>query len=568
MPMNWKEFEEATGLEVEPLPAFLEKATPLSDAEKRKIADQALLLMEELYVHLPLKRAMHAVDPVQRLKLLRRNVPAEREFHEELIEIFAGVRDLHTNYILPAPYRSATAILPFEIGEFLQGGRRRYVVLRTFLGFQDTNFKPGAILTHWSGVPFDRAVVINGERHAGSNVAARRARGFERMTIRPLMMSLPPDEEWVDVRFRSPSGDEHEARFDWHVVSPPAATEGPSSPSGALDLEGAAFGERLSVGVDVQTESVRVLKDQVVSDRIPKLLEAAKSALEGGAFESVSGVDFNQVSHFPDIFSFGSRPTAHGTFGYIRIATFDPRTTSAVPQERVGKFVSEFRRILGLVPDTGLILDVRGNGGGNIVAGERLLQMLTSKTIEPERLHFINTDLVLDMCKRLPSWFSKWTPSVERSLSTGAVFSQGWPIEEPSSYNDIGRQYQGPVVLVTDAFCYSTTDIFAAGFQDHEIGKVLGVDAATGAGGANVFDWDLLKLIFDNTSGSKPIEELPKGATLRVAIRRTTRVRDRSGQELEDLGVEPDVEHELTLEDLLDDDRDLVEVAGNILAGG
>ncbi len=40
--------------------------------------------------------------------------------------------------------------------------------------------------------------------------------------------------------------------------------------------------------------------------------------------------------------------------------------------------------------------------------------------------------------------------------------------------------------------CYSTTDIFAAGFQDNEIGKVLGVDESTGAGGANVWEYPLI----------------------------------------------------------------------------
>ena len=41
--------------------------------EREDIVEQALVLMEQLYVHLPLKRAMHAIDPVQRLKLLVRS---------------------------------------------------------------------------------------------------------------------------------------------------------------------------------------------------------------------------------------------------------------------------------------------------------------------------------------------------------------------------------------------------------------------------------------------------------------------------------------------------------------
>jgi C-terminal processing protease CtpA/Prc len=39
-----------------------------------------------------------------------------------------------------------------------------------------------------------------------------------------------------------------------------------------------------------------------------------------------------------------------------------------------------------------------------------------------------------------------------------------------------GQKYFGPVILIIDALCYSTTDMFAAGFQDHNIGEVLGAD--------------------------------------------------------------------------------------------
>ncbi|MFF3930493.1 S41 family peptidase [Streptomyces hirsutus] len=48
------------------------------------------------------------------------------------------------------------------------------------------------------------------------------------------------------------------------------------------------------------------------------------------------------------------------------------------------------------------------------------------------------------------------------------------------------------MVLITNARCYSATDIFAAGFQDHRIGPVLGTDENTGAGGANVWTHALL----------------------------------------------------------------------------
>jgi hypothetical protein len=52
---------------------------------------------------------------------------------------------------------------------------------------------------------------------------------------------------------------------------------------------------------------------------------------------------------------------------------------------------------------------------------------------------------------------------------------------------------------------------------------------------------------------------------MRVSIRRTTRVDERSGDPLEDLGVVPDEIHHLTRNDLLEGDEDLIEHAASIL---
>ena len=117
-------------------------------------------------------------------------------------------------------------------------------------------------------------------------------------------------------------------------------------------------------------------------------------------------------------------------------------------------------------------------------------------------------------------------------------------------------------MLVTDALCYSATDIFSAGFQDHGIGPVLGVAPNTGAGGANVVEHG--QLLQEWTGG--PLRALPGGAEFRVALRRSLRVGARSGQPVEDLGVIPDELHELTRRDLLGDNEDLVAHAGRVLA--
>ena len=121
---------------------------------------------------------------------------------------------------------------------------------------------------------------------------------------------------------------------------------------------------------------------------------------------------------------------------------------------------------------------------------------------------------------------------------------------------------------MTDARCYSATDIFAAGFQDHEIGPVLGVDDNTGAGGANVWTHGLLKQLLELPAPDpdSPYRALPRQANMRVSIRRTLRVGAQSGTPLEDLGVVPNMRHHMTRDDLLADNKDLLDRAGALLA--
>jgi hypothetical protein len=229
-------------------------------------------------------------------------------------------------------------------------------------------------------------------------------------------------------------------------------------------------------------------------------------------------------------------------------------------------------RLIGLLPQDGLILDVRGNGGGHIFASEFILQTLTPRPITPEPVQFICTPLNLTVVrqhKANPSGIDlgPWFRSMEQAVETGSAFSSAFPITPVEGANRRGQQYCGPVVLVTDARCYSATDIFAAGFQDHGIGPVLGVDDNTGAGGANVWPHSLLKQLLELPlpNPESPYEALPNGAAMRVSMRRTLRVGKLAGTPVEDLGVVPSHRHEMTRRDVLEDNIDLLDAAGALL---
>ena len=161
-----------------------------------------------------------------------------------MISIFVRLRDLHTNYVLPPPYSARVAFLPFHIEECFEGDPKKRVYMVTEISgmLSDPNFKPGVIVTHWNGIPMDTAVDINADREAGSNLDARHLRGLEALTQRGWGCLLPPDEEWVTVRYlpATGAGPAKEARFDWQVfIVPPSGSGGGGAAPGAARRGGA-----------------------------------------------------------------------------------------------------------------------------------------------------------------------------------------------------------------------------------------------------------------------------------------------------------------------------------------
>ncbi|MGW6575799.1 S41 family peptidase [Streptomyces sp. NPDC054945] len=526
------------------LETFLTGAGTLTLDQRMLLVDQALVLLEQNYVHLPLKVSMHAVNPVQRLRLVRRQLeqqtaatmPPEWVFHAELSKVFHSVRDLHTNYQLPAPFAGKIAFLPFLVEETTDGPEPRFLITRVVQGFSAPAFAPGVEVTHWSGVPIEQAVELNAARFAGGNAAARRSRGVESLTVRSLSAHLPPFEEWVTVSYVGTDGVARELRENWQIVENRPSAAGP---------EGEAS---LVLGLDHESEEVSRAKVMLF---VPHVIEQQLAVDAGRSPDTAAG---EIASTMPEVFTARTVQTPSGTFGHIRIHTFH------VPN--AGPFVEEFVRLIGELPQNGLIVDVRGNGGGSVWASELTLQTLTPRRITPEPFQFINTPLNLRICRSNPS-LRPWVNSMEQSVETGATFSAALPLTPEDLANQIGQQYFGPVVLITNARCYSATDMFAAGFQDHAIGTVLGTDDNTGAGGANV--WEQGQFIEDFPVASSPYLPLPNGAGMRVAIRRSLRVGERAGTPLEDLGVVPDERHRMTRRDLLEGNVDLMARAGELL---
>jgi hypothetical protein len=201
------------------LAKFRPTVTPLTPEERELLLEQAQSMLEQVYAHLPLKRAIYGIDPIQRLRLLKLHHPLmdERAFQSGLIDVFVSLRDLHTNYMLPSEYGQKYAFVPFRIEEFYEGKDRKYVVSWVSPVSQDRKLKAGMVVTHWNGSPIELAVTRNSDREAGSNPEARRARGVEALTLRWFGSSLPPDEDWVVLTYTDGKKN-YESKFHWEVI--------------------------------------------------------------------------------------------------------------------------------------------------------------------------------------------------------------------------------------------------------------------------------------------------------------------------------------------------------------
>ncbi|MFL6547996.1 MAG: S41 family peptidase, partial [Povalibacter sp.] len=389
------------------------------------------------------------------------------------------------------------------------------------------------------------------------------------MTIRPLARVLPPQEEWVLMTYRALDGRVLEIRLPWQIRSSTGTIAFTLPPLSAANVrasakssqrkrtgrtrESKAMASLTAYGIDVQMEAVNLSRRDLYAS-VPTRKRARRKA----GREDVQDLR----SSMPGALRARAIKIKGRHVGHLRIFTF------AVPD--ADAFVKEIVRLIAQLPSRALILDVRNNGGGLIWAAEQLLQIFTNRTIEPERAQLLNSSTTLQLA-RLNSTsthaaslnLQPWAESISRAVVTGAVYSEGFPITPPERANAIGQKYRGKVVLITDALAYSATDMFIAGFRDHEIGPILGVDDNTGAGGANVWSYPLLQQLFaDDETRWK---DLPGGCDLRVAARRMLRVGANAGMPLEDLGVVPDARHYLTRRDVLEQNQDLLEHAASLI---
>ncbi len=538
------------------LPRFLvEHPARLPPESRQSLLATLTLLLDQVYAHLPAKRARYGTDPVQRLRVLalRSADMTEDQFEHELFQVIVSLRDAHTTYAGPAARRPFVAVLPFLAEAY--GPTASPTFITSKIGpkhlVTDPTFGPEAELIAWNGIPFARAVTRWGENEAGGRPDSQLARALQSLTFRALGHGPPPDEHWVIITYR-PHGQRkaHEVRFEWRAVNPYDT----STLNRQHDHE--------PVAIDNAADAIR---------RAKQLLFAPQTWAEstGRTLTRPRTPRRNKVNRtveietpFPQYFRARivtlrnrKRPVSH-----LRLWTFQTQD--------VDQYLDEAARLLGLLADHPLIVDLRGNPGGRVAAAERLLQLLTPNHIEPTRFAWRATPLLAELATRSDNpRIEPWRQSIISAVETGETYAQPRPLTDPARCNDRSQIHPGPVLAVVDALTYSAGDLFAAGFADNNIGPIICAGAsATGAGGADVLDYPDLHALLKPALPAPLLTPMAELEGFTFAARRSTRTGPSDSMTIEDAGVAA-TPHRLTRQDLLEDNSDLLRRCSDLLNG-
>jgi hypothetical protein len=512
----------------------------LTRAERLRAIDGIERVIEGVYTHLPGKRARYAFDPVQRLRILRGQAAAltDEAFHIELADILTRLRDAHTRYVGPASLEDVSAVLPFYVEMTGSTAAPRYVVTQVTDERLARSFRAGVIALYWNGVPIDLAVQRWSEHEVGGRPDSQRANAVLSLTMRSLQYGAPPDEHWVIVGYRrvdargEPVGALLEVRAPWRIVIPKKAASRAATAQAKLQRDASS----LRLSVNPAAAAVRRAKMLMFA---PASLSAVAKRLPRNSI----------ASHLPETLRSTVLKTPQGPIAVLRIWAFDAEPT---------RFLRELMRLLPLLPQDGLVIDLRGNPGGYIGAAEGGLQFFTPKPITPTRFSVLATPFTRALAATPGAGaqdLAPWRESLDAAVRNGELYSRALPISDAAACNAIGQIYGGPVVLVADATTYSSGDLFAAGFVDNGIGRFVCVGEATGAGGANVWDYQDLRAALKGTADALPM--LPDGIGLTISFRRATRSGPSEGLAIEDVGV-AGPSYAMTRADLLEGNRDLM----------
>lgn len=497
-----------------------------SSEARNYLVRQLIIVIQDYYVHLPIKRAAFAIDPIQELELLldaqAANSP-ELVFFQQILNIINKLKDRHTTITLPEPWTRLVAYVPIMVEKCYEKGKPIYIISKKLFGYVNDDIILGTRITHWNGTPIDlylRDVLATASQ--GANDSAAEDLALANLTLRPLAYSIPPSEDWATISCITPENSYQTISLPWKFFVEPSGL-----PQTSLKNSGSA--NNLLIGLDERMQYINLYNKQFYSSK--NTPEQPK--------------EVTILKYLDDYLKYGVINTELGESAYLRFFSFEVG--------EVTTFISQIIDILKNFPQDRLIIDLRGNPGGIIPAGQSLVQLLSFKPIKTSQVSFRNTRGTRSFANL--SYFAPWKESFNIMSAAGETYTQDFSLTDLSNLPDY--RYPGRVALIIDSLSYSTCDFFAADFKDNEVGPIIGTSARTGGGGANVWTYSLLSQ-YARLSGGTPLEPLPNEMSMNISMRRAIKTGDNHGLPIENFGTQADFVHKLTYNDLINNNIDLL----------
>ncbi len=196
-----------------------------------------------------------------------------------------------------------------------------------------------------------------------------------------------------------------------------------------------------------------------------------------------------------------------GNVGYLRVPSMDSEPSVLAALDDAMTEFAETR---------GLIIDVRGNGGGSRTILHRLFPYFLAPDAEPVvanvAAYRLPPDIpagapngYLDNRMLFPATASRWTDAERAAIERAATaFTPAWTPGDGFSawhYLVLGRDdnpaafhYERPVIVLLDRGCYSATDIFLGAFELLPQVTLMGRPSGGGSGRSRSYALDGLQL--------------------------------------------------------------------------
>lgn len=505
--------------------------TELSNVEKQQLLNQAIWLMEKQYVNLDQKFAFYDnhLDPIAALRALDPSAFSTEALNTEIQNIIRAQRDLHLNFTTPIYSNTVAAVLPFSMTR-VQTIENRYMVavdrLRTNLLPADApvQIEIGDEVLAYNGVDIALAAEKFVTLGAGANDFGGFIRALEQMTLFYAPEDGLPEENDVTLTLRKADGTVYDITLPWfaYVLPPAPATEQATAEA----LTATSLNERQQLRNEIE-------RDWLSGTELPV-----------DEWTEVPGSDF----------SFGTFSNENGNFGVIKLASF-------APENDLDLVIAQIRALLltSLANTDGLIFDVRANGGGAVDLSDKLRQLFGPNDAYGTRAKVLNSPSNVIFTQLLGS-IPGWSDNIGDSLTgVAGKYSRVFNFTMDADTNQLGQAYYQPVGVLMNAESYSATDLFTCGMQDIGNGIVFGQDMRTGAGGANVWSYDILEYVAPEYA-----TPLPDGYDFRVSwgqIQRTGKYMD---QLIEDEGCHADIDAGLTIDDIRGGNQQVNKITGEL----